>query len=195
MPPASAPSPSCRTTISGRMPASVSSRPMTPAPAAISRWAPSSISMAPVSRAMVAARSLPSPSPGSTRRTSAPSRRIASSFRGLEPLGANMVAPTPRRAAARATPWPKFPVEVATTAFGMSLRPAKSASVPRPLKERIGLRVSTLSQSAQSRAASSGVWLSAGVAEKDRVDRLLRRGDFGRRDQLRHGMWSSGDLL
>ncbi len=87
----------------------------------------------------------------------------------------------PRRAAARASPWPKLPLEVATTAAGRGSSAAITASVPRPLKERIGFSVSTFSRQAQPSASSSAPCRIAGEIEEHRVDRgpggenLLRR--------------------
>jgi hypothetical protein len=59
-----------------------------------------------------------------------------------------------------------LPVEVATTCFGGGSSEAISASVPRPLKERIGLSVSIFRRNAQPSAASSWPSRTSGESRK-----------------------------
>ena len=83
----------------------------------------------------------------------------------------NTTAGTPRARAAYATPWPKLPADTHTTArSGPTLPSPASAAiathVPRPLNERIGLTVSTLTTTGTPRRADRPSWTYWGVPVK-----------------------------
>ena len=103
-----------------------------------------------------APRALSKSSPASM--TSAPSARIRSSLPRLAWRDVKTMAGIPSARAAYATPCPKLPAE--THAIGRSgpalpspARPLTATHVPRPLNERIGLTVSTLTMTGTPRRA------------------------------------------
>ena len=138
---------------------------------AIQGSCPSTSRCCPVWRASEAAAVRAASKSSPTRRTSAPRRRMASTFAGLAVVAARMSAGTPNARQAYATPWPKFPAEATITArrSPTSPRRARSATasqVPRPLKQPIGLAVSaftTTDAPARSLSASEMNW---GVSRK-----------------------------
>ena len=80
---------------------------------------------------------------------------------------AKMTAGTPRARAAYATPCPKLPAETATIARPGPILPSPASAwttthVPRPLNERIGLTVSTLTMTGTPRRRDRPSWTYCG---------------------------------
>jgi hypothetical protein len=74
---------------------------------------------------------------------------------------------TPAGPAANATPWPKFPADAQTTGRSGPRTPSRTRAsiathVPRPLNERIGLTVSTLTMTGTPSRADSPSWTNCG---------------------------------
>src|SRR5437762_13105098 len=70
---------------------------------------------------------------------------MRSIFRGLALLDAKTVSGILRLRHAYAMPWPKLPADAQTKPRSVATSSCSRKSVPRPLKERIGLTDSTLS--------------------------------------------------
>src|ERR671925_153319 len=98
-------------------------------------------------------------------RTSAPKAAIWRSLSGLVVLAATTVTARPRREPLYASPCPRFPALAHTTRDAPCFwaTPA-TVSVPRPLKLRTGLSVSTFSVTEHPSARPSGAHTSAGVS-------------------------------
>ena len=105
----------------------------------------------------------------------------------------NTTAGIPSARAAYATPWPKLPAEAQTIGRSGPILPSPARAVtavhvPRPLNERIGLAVSTLTMTGTPSRADRPSWTYWGEPREGRVDPGVggtdRRGfEFGDRDQ------------
>src|ERR1700683_3755104 len=96
---------------------------------------------------------------------------MRASFTGFAVSAQNTVARIPRARAAYATAWPKLPADAHTTCGpGPTLRMKKSA--PRPLKERTGLKVSSLRMSSRpillviEASTTCGLFRNAGSTQR-----------------------------
>ena len=102
-----------------------------------------------------------------TSRTSAPRARIRASLPRFARVDAKTTERTPAGPAANATPWPKFPADAQTTGRSGPRTPSRTRAsiathVPRPLNERIGLTVSTLTMTGTPSRADSPSWTNCG---------------------------------
>ena len=115
---------------------------------------------------------------------------------------AKMTAGTPRARAAYATPCPKLPAETATTARPGPILPSPASAwttthVPRPLNERIGLRVSTLTMTGTRRRRDRpswtycGEWVKAGSI-RSWASRIASAVSSGIVDQRGRRSWREG---
>jgi hypothetical protein len=99
--------------------------------------------------------------------TVAPRARIRAILPRFALRDVNTIAAAPTARAAYATPWPKLPAEATTTArsgpiLPSPVRPWTATQVPRPLNERIGLTVSTLTTTGTPSRALSPSWTNCG---------------------------------